>query len=195
MNFHGRFFFTGLDVEQTTEALEGKQSTVADADTFPAFEKGRSGVSITLHFEDLAIAGGTDPTDLVDELRRVAIKLTNEPRDVAITMMETLDLLTDAAYHYLSDYDLAVVREAWILAGYNDGSFGDCTSHVASRTSVIERARRGAYRKNKARLKYLGKGLHDAIYMLASVGAIDGADMSETCRQLWLSRGGHDWGK
>lgn len=155
----------------------------------------RVGPRVVVGLEFLAGEGATDYDvgNLRMELQRHAIDLTKEPDSREVIVMCALELLADVAYHDLSAYDLAIVNEAGRHAGYPHGAIVDYVSHQSEPAHAINLVLRGSYRKNKKKLDTLARGMLQSIEMLADAGAITASKLSETKRQRWLARGGHDY--
>jgi hypothetical protein len=109
--------------------------------------------------------------------------------------MSALELLLDLAWDEPDHCDkppraIAVVAEAWTLAGYHDGSL--MLSRPIGQHELLERvaaARKGLPRRL---LRADARGVLAALRWLGEAGVYTGVDAREANRLRWLDRGGHD---
>lgn len=113
--------------------------------------------------------------------------------EVSTAIMAAIELALDVTYHDAPDDHraLAVVAETWTLAGYNDGSLGDCLAH-ARQDDVLERVRAARKGRHRRMLNADARGMLYALTVLAECGLITYASCAEASRQRWLARGGHE---
>lgn len=116
------------------------------------------------------------------------------PSETDVAIMGALELLFDVAYHdgTHGDRDLAVVAEAWELAGYSPSSAGDGISHGGGHSEILARIFTARIGRHRRLLRADARGLLYGLRVLADAGILTHLNASEAARQRWLRRGGHD---
>jgi hypothetical protein len=106
----------------------------------------------------------------------------------ATQTMLALELLADHAYHDGNMRDLAVVEEAWHLAGYYRLDIAHA-GHSAELEARYQAARRGRHRRL---LRADARGMLAGVRALIDCGLLDERSTMMARNKRWLDRGGHD---
>lgn len=106
-----------------------------------------------------------------------------------VQVMQVLNLLLDVAYHDGTTRELAVMAEAYTLAGFHDGAIMVSHTPRGEPQSAVAQARKG---RPKQLLRHDAQGVLHAVRALIREGLIDGCEASLRTNQRWLDRGGYD---
>lgn len=116
--------------------------------------------------------------------------------ELRIARMQALELFAEMTLARAHEDDdlrpLAVVAEAWTMAGYHDGSLVDILPYQPlvrqARLELVREARKGRPRRI---LRADARGLLLAIDLAIGAGLFTGALASEAMRLRWVARRGH----